>query len=54
MDAIKSTAQKIVEIFNAPLFAIDRFHFTLWVLLYLTALVLLLFWATSRLTRFVV
>jgi len=54
MDAIKSTAQKIVEIFNAPLFAIDRFHFTLWVLLYLTALVLLLFWATSRLNRFVV
>lgn len=54
MAALKSVAQKVVEVFTAPLFTIDKFHFTLWVLLYLTALVFLLFWATSRLNRFIV
>lgn len=54
METIKNIIGQIAEVFNSPLFRIDTFHFTLWTFLYLTVLVFFLFWATSRLNRYIV
>lgn len=54
METVNNILGNVNEFFNSPLFRIDGFDFTLWILLYLALLIFALFFITARLNRLIV